>query len=155
MKVSARMGLSGYTPATFGTAAAQASFTAGLSAVLRVRASDITITGTAAYTTTAAGHRRLLDAGVEVAFYVAAADGTTATALAASLTAVAASPAALVTALQSAGLMAVTSLAVTSPPLVTVVPAPAPSAISAAPRGALGGCAHAVAALAVAALALI
>jgi hypothetical protein len=122
-KVAAAVGLSGYTVATFNTAA-QTSFTSGIATLAGVATSAVTITSVTSYTVGAAG-RRLLAEGVNVAFAVEVADSTSATAMTATITTATApgNSAVLVTAMQTAGLTAVTGVELTAAPAVSQSPA--------------------------------
>jgi hypothetical protein len=129
--VSAAVGLSGYTAASFG-ASAQTSFTAAMAAVLSVNTADITITGVTDWTP-AAGRRHLLTGGVQVQFTVKAASSTAATALSTAVAAATTTNAStFVAALQSQGLTNVTAITQTVAPVVANPPPPAPAAASSA-----------------------
>jgi hypothetical protein len=132
--VSAAVGLSGYTAASFG-ASAQTSFTAAMAGVLGVNTADITITGVTDWTPTA-GRRHLLTGGVQVQFTVNAATSTAATALSTAVAAATTTNAStFVAALQSQGLTNVTAITQTVAPVVANPPPPAPAVASSAAGG--------------------
>ena len=128
------MGLGGYTPTTFDSAA-QTAFTIGTAAVLAVNESDVRIVNFSAYTPTV---RRLLDAGVRVDVSVVAADAAAAQALNATL-AVATATSALSTALVAAGLTHVSNLVFISSPVVLDLAPPPPLALNVSSDGAAAG----------------
>jgi hypothetical protein len=118
--VTARVGLAGYTTASF-TAAAQASFISGVAARLSVSAASVKITTIADYTVGGGAGRRLLATGVEVGFSVDAEDAPTATTLATSLATLTSNQTTFTAALQAAGLTSLTGTEVTAAPAVVVV----------------------------------
>jgi hypothetical protein len=117
--VEAAVGLSGYTVASFDTAA-QSSFTSGIATLAGVAQSAVTITGVTSYTV---GGRRLLAEGVNVAFKIVVADAASATSMTATISTATApgNSAALVSAMQTAGLTAVTGVELTAAPAVSQV----------------------------------
>jgi hypothetical protein len=134
--VTAAVGVAGYTAAQFG-APQQAAFVNGTASSLNVHASDVSILNVTDFTVGAGlSSRRLLTAGVNVNFHVAATPASFSTVLHATTAALTTSSASHLAALQSAGLTQASGVELTSEPAlqrappaaVPVVPAPPPPA---------------------------
>ena len=127
--VSATLGLAGYTSSTFAAAAVRSDFASSVAAVLNVSQPAVAIASVTDYTVGASG-RRLLVAGVQVAFVVTVPSPAAAASVAAALTAVVGSPSALqsfTTTLQAAGLSALSGLELIAGPTVATVVVAAPT----------------------------
>ena len=118
--VNATLGLAGYTVATV-NATVLRLFTSTLAAAVNVSATAISIGSVTDYTF-GAGGRRLLTAGVQVAFGVSGLSPASAASVSATLSALATSQQsvqALLTAMQSAGLSALLGVELTAGPVVS------------------------------------
>ena len=152
--VNATVGLAGYTAATF-NATLLSGFTSALAATVNVSQTAINVGSVTDYTV-GAGGRRLLIAGVKVAFGISNLEPATAAAVAGTLSALATSQQsvhAMLTALQAAGLSMLSGVELTAGPVVsTSVVLQTPPASSAVTAKAAVWCF--LAAAAVAALAM-